>query len=70
MIQLWLPDGIKRPGKGQIVRMKKMKVMNSTNPSKNTHTHTHTHTSPSPTMHVIIISVSYLMTYAEIKLHF
>ena len=64
MIQLWLPDGIKRPGKGQIVRMKKMKVMNSTNPSKKKHT------SPSPTMHVIIISVSYLMTYAEIKLHF
>ena len=64
MIQLWLQDGTKRPGKGQIVRMKKMKVMNSTNPSKNTHT------SPSPTMHVIIISISYLMTYAEIKLHF
>ena len=65
MIQLWLPDGIKKPGKGQIVRMKKMKVMNSTNPSKKK-----PHTSPSPTMHVIIISVSYLMTYAEIKLHF
>jgi hypothetical protein len=66
MIQLWLPDGTKRPGKGQIVKMKikKMKVMNSTNPSKNNHT------LPSPTMHVIIISFSYLMTYAEIKLHF